>query len=85
VLKALKSNKASSPDGFSLAFFQSCLEVLKEDVMNVFPEFHAWNKFERSLSDIFIALIPKKEGAVDLNIFSLSNLWAVSIKLSLKP
>jgi hypothetical protein len=28
------------PDGFSLAFSQTCREVIKEDFMNVFQEFH---------------------------------------------
>jgi hypothetical protein len=69
VVKALNDDKASNPDDFSLAFFQSCWEVLKEDVMNVFHEFHDQGKFERSLNTSFIALIAKKVGAMDSKDF----------------
>jgi hypothetical protein len=45
--------------GFSLAFFSTCWEVLKEDIENVFDEFHVLGNFERSLNASFVALIPK--------------------------
>jgi hypothetical protein len=57
VVKALKGDKALGPDSFLLAFFQSCWEILKEDIMNVFHEFHAREKFEGSLNATFISLI----------------------------
>jgi hypothetical protein len=69
VVKTLNGDKTSGLDGFSLAFFQSCWEVLKEDVMNVFHEFHARGKFERSFNTSFIALIPKKVEAVNIKNF----------------
>jgi hypothetical protein len=62
--RAFEESEALCLDGFSLAFCQSCWEVLKEDSMNVFHEFHAQRKFERSLNATFISLIPKKVGAV---------------------
>jgi len=37
--------------------------------MNVFHNFHAKGKFERSLNGTFIALIPKKLGSVDIKDF----------------
>jgi len=37
--------------------------------VNVFHEFHNQGKFERSLNVIFIALIPKKVGAMDIKDF----------------
>ena len=52
----------------SLALFQACWEVLK-DLINVFHEFHAPSKFERSLNTTFIVLIPKKDKAVDIKEF----------------
>jgi hypothetical protein len=61
VVKALNSDKASSLDGFSMAFFQACWDVLKDDTMKVFHDFHAKGNFERSLNATFIALIPKKK------------------------
>ena len=63
-----------SPDGFSMVFFQDCWDMIKTDIMRVFHDFHACNKFERSLNAMFIFLIPKKSGAIDLKDF-----WHVSL------
>lgn len=54
VVKAKNGDKAPSPDGFSLAFFQACWVVLNEDIMKVFHDFHASGKFERR---IFLAIL----------------------------
>ncbi len=56
-------------DGVTMAFFQACWDVLKEDIMNVFHDFHARGKFEISLNATFVALIPKKSGIVDIKDF----------------
>jgi hypothetical protein len=69
VVKAMNSDKAPGPDGYSMAFFQACWDVLKEDIMKVFHDFHARGKFERSLNATFIALILKIPGAVDFKDF----------------
>jgi hypothetical protein len=65
VVKAMNGDKASGPDGFSMAFYQACWVVLKEDIMKVLHEFHASGKFERSLNATFLALIPKIPGAIN--------------------
>jgi hypothetical protein len=62
VVRNLNGDKALGPDGFSLAFFQKCWEVLKEDIMVVFKEFHGRGHFEKSINATFISLIPKKVG-----------------------
>jgi len=62
-------DKAPSPDGFSMAFFQDCWDVIKPDLMWVFLDFHARSNFEKSLNASFIALIPKKAGAIDISDF----------------
>jgi hypothetical protein len=36
VVKGMNSKKVPSPDEFSLAFFQVCWELIKEDIMRVF-------------------------------------------------
>jgi hypothetical protein len=36
VVLAMEEDKALGPDGFSIAFFQVCLEVVKEDIMKIF-------------------------------------------------
>jgi hypothetical protein len=66
VVKGLNRNKAPGPDGFTLAFFQDCWEVIKTDLMGVFQDFHTHGKFVKSINATFLALIPKKFGAMDL-------------------
>jgi hypothetical protein len=50
----MNSGKAPSPTDYSMAFFQVCWDVLKEDIMKVFHDFHARRKFEISLNDSMI-------------------------------
>jgi hypothetical protein len=69
VVRKMKGDKASRPDGFSMALFQKCLEVIKKDLMAVFKEFHETGKFEKSLNATFVALIPKKAGAMEIKDF----------------
>jgi hypothetical protein len=69
VLKGLNRDKAPGPDGFTPAFFQDCWDVIKTDLMGVFQDFHTHRKFVKSINATFLALIPKKPGAVDLKDF----------------
>jgi hypothetical protein len=69
VIFGMDGNKAPGPDGFSLAFFQACWDVLKEDIMAVFSDFHARGKFEKSLNSTFISLIPKVSEVAELKDF----------------
>jgi hypothetical protein len=66
VIFGMDENKAPGLDDFSLAFFQACWDVLKEDIMAVFSDFHAHGKFEKSVNFTFISLIPKVSGAAEL-------------------
>lgn len=69
VNKVMNRDKAPGPDGFSLAFFQDCWDVIKSDLMGVFQDFHTHSKFVKSINATFLALIPKKSGATDLKDF----------------
>jgi hypothetical protein len=69
VVKGLNSDKAPGPDGFTLAFFQDCWDVIKTDLMGVFQDFHTHSKFVKNITATFIVLIPKKLGAMDLKDF----------------
>jgi len=69
VVKAMNHDKAPDPDGFTLAFLQDCWDVIKSDLMGVFQDFYTHIKFVKSINATFIALIPKKSGAVDLKDF----------------
>jgi hypothetical protein len=39
VVKGMNHEMAPGPDGFSIAFFQDCWDVIKKDIMGVFPDF----------------------------------------------
>ena len=69
VVRSLNGDKALGPDGFSLAFYQSCWDVIKDDVISMFNEFAQVERFVKSLNAMFIVLIPKKRGAVELKDF----------------
>jgi hypothetical protein len=66
---AMEGDKAQGPNGFSIAFFQVCWEIVKEDIMKIFREFHAEGKFEASLNSTFISLIPKIPSASEMKDF----------------
>ena len=69
VIKGMDGDKAPGPDGFSLAFFQDCWEVVKGDFMAVFADFHSHGKFVKSINSTFISLIPKLHGAKEIKDF----------------
>lgn len=68
-IKHMNGDKAPGLDGFSLAFFQACWTTLKADLMQVFHQFHDHGTFEKSINATFIALIPKKPGAMEMKDF----------------
>jgi hypothetical protein len=80
VVKHMKGDKAPGPDGFSMGFIKACWGMLREDIMAVFGEFHSKANFQKSLNAYFIALIPKKVGAVDLKDFRPISLVGVVYK-----
>ena len=59
VVSNMNGDRALGPDGFSMAFFEACLDVLNVDIMKVFSTFHAGGMFEQSLNP----------GAIDLKDF----------------
>jgi hypothetical protein len=68
-LQQISGEKAPGPDGFTLAFFQHCWDVVKVEVLNTIQEFYEHEEFERSLNSTFMVLIPKKVGASDVRDF----------------
>ncbi|RVW28753.1 Transposon TX1 uncharacterized 149 kDa protein [Vitis vinifera] len=53
-------DKAPGPDGFTIAVFQDCWDVIKEDLVRVFAEFHRSGVINQSTNASFIVLLPKK-------------------------
>ena len=73
----MEKDKASSQDGFSMAFYHHCWRVVEKDVLAVFEESYQHCKFEKFLNATFIALIPKKNDAYNVRDFWPISLWGV--------
>ncbi|RVW82961.1 Transposon TX1 uncharacterized 149 kDa protein [Vitis vinifera] len=54
------SAEGVGPDGFTIALFQDCWDVIKEDLVRVFAEFHKSEIINQSTNASFIVLLPKK-------------------------
>ncbi|RVW86416.1 Transposon TX1 uncharacterized 149 kDa protein [Vitis vinifera] len=83
-LRDMNGDKAPGPDGFTGAFWQFCWEFVKEEVMEMFKEFHEHNTFLKSLNATFLVLIPKKGGAEELGDFKPISLLGGLYKLLAK-
>ena len=68
-LMDMNGDKAPGPDGFTGAFWQFCWEFVKEEVLEMFKDFHEQKAFLKSLNATFLVLIPKKGGAEELGDF----------------
>ena len=71
-LNEMNGDKAPSLDGFTIAFWQNAQIFVKEDIMEMFREFHVNGTFTKNLNATFIVLIPKKGGAEGLRTLDLS-------------
>jgi hypothetical protein len=69
VVRDMNGDKAPGLDGFFMAWFQKCWEVMKEDILKVFKEFHSRGKFEKIFNATFVSLVPKKAIVVDIKDF----------------
>ena len=68
-LNQMSGKKSPGPDGFTIAFFQHCWDVVKLEVLNSIQEFHEQDYIKRYLKATFLVLIPKKVGASDMKDF----------------
>ncbi|RVX11718.1 Transposon TX1 uncharacterized 149 kDa protein [Vitis vinifera] len=83
-LMGMNGDKALGLDGFTVAFWQNCWEIVKEDVLDMFKEFYDQNSFIKSLNHTFLVLIPKKGGAEDLGDYRPISLLGGLYKLLAK-
>ena len=68
-LMEMNGDKAPGPNGFTMAFWQSCWEFIKEEILEMFKDFYDHSYFLKTLNNTFLVLIPKKSGAEDLGDF----------------
>ena len=65
----MDGDRAPGPDGFPSVFFQHFWNLLEDGMLVFFNEFHSNGAIAKELGVSFIALIPKKEGAISLRDF----------------
>ena len=83
-LMEMNEDKAPGPDGFTMAFWQRCWDFAKEEIMDMFKEFHEHNSFLKSLNNAFLILFPNKSGVEDLGDFRPISLLGGLYKLLAK-
>ena len=83
-LMEMNGDKAPSLNGFIVAFWQSCWDFVKKEVVELFKEFYDQKSFAKSLNTTFLVLIPKKGGAEDLGDFRPISLLGGLYKLLAK-
>uniref|UniRef100_A0A8I6XWR9 Reverse transcriptase domain-containing protein n=1 Tax=Hordeum vulgare subsp. vulgare TaxID=112509 RepID=A0A8I6XWR9_HORVV len=66
----MKHNKAPRPDNIPIDCFQSCWEIVKEDVMSLFYWFHENNLEVERINYGIITLLPKVAGADKMQQFT---------------
>ena len=79
----MNGDKAPGSDGFTIAFWQLCWNIVKDEIMRMFRELYNSNKFARSLNTAFLVMIPKKD-VVDLKDFRPISLVGSLYKLLAK-
>lgn len=93
-IKSCDGNKAPSPNGFNILCLRKCWKIMKEDIIQLFLEFHTHGKLFKGLNASFIVLIPKSDNLVSIQDFRpigligciykvLSKVLATRIKLAL--
>lgn len=80
----MDSDKAPGLDGFTLAFYKTCWEMIKGDSILVFKDFHENCFLDKGSNATHIALIPKREGAIQLSDFRPVNLVGSTYKIIAK-
>ena len=80
----MNGDKAPGPDGITVAFWQSCWDFMKVEIVDLFKEFFDKKSFAESLNTTFLVLIPKKGGVEDLGDFRPINLLGGLYKLLAK-
>ena len=80
----LGKDKAPESDGFTMAFWLFCWDVVKVEIMGFFREFHERGRFVKSLNATFLVLVLKKGGVEDLKDFRPISLVGSLYKLLAK-
>ena len=64
-----KKNKAAGPDSIPVEFYQSCWDIIKHDIMEIFHEFHQGSMNVSRINYGIITLLPKIQEAKKIQQF----------------
>lgn len=82
---ASPAEKAPGPDGFNGIFFRKCWDIIKDDIMAIFHQFHSLSGSNLSaINTALVALLPKKDGAEAMGDFRPIGLINSVVKLIAK-
>ena len=84
VVLKLDKKMVSGPDGFSIAMFQECWDVVKEDSLRVFMEFHNNGVINQLTDATYLALVLKRSQTIKILDFKLINLVTSLYKIIAK-
>ena len=62
--EASKLENSFTMVGFTMAFWQISWDIVKEDIMRLFKDFHDSGEFVKKLYATFLVLVPKRGGGV---------------------
>lgn len=65
-LRDMNGDKEPCTDGYTMAFRVFNWQLVKDEVLGFFKEFHENENFVRSMNSTFVVLIPKKETLEEL-------------------
>jgi hypothetical protein len=80
----MEHNKAPGPDGFSIEFYQVFCDLIRNDIMALFREFHRGNLPLYSLNFRTIILLPKCVEALKIQQYRSICLLNMSLKIFMK-
>jgi hypothetical protein len=80
----MEHNKAPRPDGFPVEFYQACWEIIKNDLMDLFREFHNGDLPLYSLNFGTIILLLKSRDMTQIQQYRPIYLLNVSFKIFTK-
>lgn len=77
VVFGMTKGKAPGLDGFPVEFFQEFWDIIKLDLLAVVQESHDSKQMLWAMNSTFLVLIPKKDGASQLDSFFILLLYAM--------
>jgi hypothetical protein len=84
VVFSMKHNRAPGPDSIPAEFFQEFWDTIKNDLFNLFQDFHAGTLNIERLNFGVVTLIPKVPNAIDIKAFRPICLLNVCYKIITK-